>query len=54
MNMKEKLRAEIIKEINKLETACADMASLLRSLGIQVGGGFNPLPHDVSHFCVYL
>ncbi|KAI9091989.1 hypothetical protein K1719_027924 [Acacia pycnantha] len=47
MNMKEQLRTEIRKELNKLEITCVDMASLLRGLGIQVGGGFSPLPQEV-------
>ncbi|OIW21620.1 hypothetical protein TanjilG_06770 [Lupinus angustifolius] len=36
MNMKEQLRAEIQRGLNKLETQCRDMASLLRGLGIHV------------------
>ncbi|KAI8539352.1 hypothetical protein RHMOL_Rhmol09G0175800 [Rhododendron molle] len=47
MNMKEQLRAEVRKELNILENKCPDMASLLRGLGIQLGGGFKPLPHEV-------
>ncbi|XP_054809693.1 uncharacterized protein LOC129311413 [Prosopis cineraria] len=47
MNMKEQLRIEIRKELNKLEITCVDMASLLRGLGIQVGGGCSPLPQEV-------
>ncbi|XP_059445585.1 uncharacterized protein LOC132177333 [Corylus avellana] len=47
MNLKEQLRVEIRKELNKLEMMCIDMASLLRGLGIEVGGGFYPLPHEV-------
>lgn len=49
MNLKEQLRVEIRKELNKLEMMCINMASLLRGLGIQVGGGFYPLPHEVSY-----
>ena len=49
MNLKELLRAEIRKELNELEITCRDMASLLRGLGIQVGSGFQPLPHEVSY-----
>ena len=44
--MKEQLRVEIRKELEKLETT--DMASLLRGLGIDLGGDSNPLPHEVS------
>ncbi|KAF1863492.1 hypothetical protein Lal_00030526 [Lupinus albus] len=36
MNMKEQLRAEVQRGLNKLETQCRDMASLLRGLGIHV------------------
>lgn len=48
INLKEQLRGEIRKEINRLELTCIDMASLLRGLGIQVGGGFHPMSQDVS------
>lgn len=47
--MKENLRAEVRKELYKLENTCIDMASLLRGLGIHVGGGFYPLSHEVSY-----
>ncbi|PSS28944.1 Bromodomain-containing protein [Actinidia chinensis var. chinensis] len=47
MNMKEQHRAEVRKELSKLEITCRDMASLLRGLGIQVGSGVQPLPHEV-------
>lgn len=47
MNLKEQLRAEVRKELNQLEIKCRDMASLLRGLGIQVGGGFQPQAHEV-------
>jgi hypothetical protein len=49
MNLKEQLRVEIRKELNKLEMTCISMASLLRGLGIQVGGGSYPLSHEVSY-----
>ncbi|MCD7445921.1 hypothetical protein HAX54_024621 [Datura stramonium] len=39
MKLKERIRAEVGKEISKLEMTCHDMASLLRGLGITVGGG---------------
>ncbi|GMH26191.1 hypothetical protein Nepgr_028034 [Nepenthes gracilis] len=48
MNFKEQLRSQVRSELNKLELTCSDMASLLRSLGIHVGGGFIPSPHDVQ------
>ncbi|GAV79543.1 DnaJ domain-containing protein [Cephalotus follicularis] len=47
MNLKEQLRVEIRNELCKLEMSCIDMASLLRSLGVPVGGGFRPLSHEV-------
>ncbi|KAF5443457.1 hypothetical protein F2P56_036011 [Juglans regia] len=47
MNLKEQIRVEIRKELNRLEMSCIDMASLLRGLGIQVGGGFYPLSQEV-------
>lgn len=49
MNLKEQLRAEIRKEISKLEITCTDMASLLRGLGIHIEGGFFPLPQEASY-----
>lgn len=54
MNTKEKLRAEIMKGLNKLEMTCVDMASLLRCLGIEVGGGFKPSPHEASRIFPFL
>ncbi|XP_061337243.1 uncharacterized protein LOC133284264 isoform X2 [Gastrolobium bilobum] len=47
MNMKEKLRIEIQKGLNELERQCHDMTSLLRGLGIPVGGSLIPLPNEV-------
>lgn len=47
MNLKDQLRAEIRKEITKLELACTDMASLLRGLGIHIGGSLCPSPREV-------
>ena len=52
MNLKEQLRVEIQKGLNQLEMRCHDMPSLLRGLGIQVGGSFIPLPNEAS--CVYI
>lgn len=48
MNLKEKLRVEIQKGLNQLEMQCHDMTSLLRGLGIHVGGSFIPLPNEVQ------
>ncbi|MCD7445915.1 hypothetical protein HAX54_024615 [Datura stramonium] len=39
MNLKERIRAEVRKELSKLEMTCHDMASVLRRLGIAVGDG---------------
>ncbi|KAK4791436.1 hypothetical protein SAY86_031849 [Trapa natans] len=47
MNLKEKLRAEIRKELDRLEMSCIDMASLLRGLGIQVGSSPSPISQEV-------
>lgn len=47
MSTKEQLRNEIRKELSRLELSCIDMASLLRTLGIRVDGGFHPLSHEV-------
>ncbi|KAK3027256.1 hypothetical protein RJ639_041202 [Escallonia herrerae] len=44
MNLKEQHRAEVRKELDKLEMTCKDMASLLRGLGVNVAG---PLSHEV-------
>ncbi|KAE8681995.1 Chaperone DnaJ-domain superfamily protein, putative isoform 3 [Hibiscus syriacus] len=44
LTLKEQLRTEVRKELSKLEISCIDMASLLRGLGIPVGGGFIPCP----------
>lgn len=48
MNLKEKLRVEVMKELGKLEMTCSNMASLLRSLGIKIGGGPFPSSDEVS------
>lgn len=48
INLKEKLRVEIRKELEKLEMKYRDMASLLRGLGIHVGGGFYPMPNEIN------
>ncbi|XP_057531141.1 uncharacterized protein LOC130809391 [Amaranthus tricolor] len=47
-NLKEKYRAEIKKELQRIEATSGDMASLLRCLGIHVGGGSFPSPHEVQ------
>ncbi|XVF03142.1 hypothetical protein REPUB_Repub04eG0235400 [Reevesia pubescens] len=55
LNLKEQLRSEVRKELIRLEQSCINMASLLRSLGIPVGGGFRPLSNEVSEIgiCLY-
>ena len=52
MNLKEQLRVEIRKELDKLETS--DMATLLWGLGIKLGGDSDPLPHEVSWKYIYI
>ena len=48
LNMKDKYRAEVRIELNRL-SSCNSMASLLRGLGIQVGSSSaRPSPQDVS------
>ena len=54
MNMKEKIRLEVRKELDKLEMTCSDMASLLRGLEIHVGGGFCPSSNEVSYFPFFI
>ncbi|KAF8399661.1 hypothetical protein HHK36_015531 [Tetracentron sinense] len=48
INLKEQLRVEVRNELDKLEVRCTDMASLLRGLGIHVGGGICPFPSELS------
>lgn len=48
LNLKERYRVEIKKELNRIEAMCSDMASLLRCLGIHVGGGLYPSPTEVQ------
>ncbi|EHA8586904.1 hypothetical protein COCNU_scaffold001144G000020 [Cocos nucifera] len=47
MHLKEQFRAEIKKELDKMEMRYRDMASLLRGLGIRVEGGPFPLSCEV-------
>ncbi|EEF47724.1 hypothetical protein RCOM_1467930 [Ricinus communis] len=47
LNLKEQLRIEVRRELDKLEANCTDMASLLRGLGIDIGGGFYPSSTEV-------
>ncbi|KAJ8548045.1 hypothetical protein K7X08_021281 [Anisodus acutangulus] len=39
MNLKERIRAKVWKELSKLEMTCLDMASVLRGMGITVRDG---------------
>ncbi|KAK1269734.1 hypothetical protein QJS04_geneDACA005284 [Acorus gramineus] len=48
INLKEKLRMEIRKELALLELKHRDLASVLRGLGINVGGGLFPGPSEVN------
>ncbi|XP_072956020.1 uncharacterized protein [Typha angustifolia] len=47
-NLKEQLRLEVRKELDKMEGRYRDMASLLRGLGIHIEGGLFPSLHEVS------
>ncbi|XP_039014002.1 uncharacterized protein LOC120143850 isoform X2 [Hibiscus syriacus] len=47
LNLKEQLRIEVRKELSILEISCIDMVSLLRNLGIPVGGSFYPLSNEI-------
>ncbi|CAL1386956.1 unnamed protein product [Linum trigynum] len=42
LNMKERLRVQMRKDLSLLESRCFDLASVLRGLGIDVGSGFFP------------
>ncbi|XP_073036200.1 uncharacterized protein [Primulina eburnea] len=48
MNLKEVIRAEVRKELNKLEMTFHNMSSLLHSFGIQIEGWPNPSPQEVQ------
>ncbi|XP_021756374.1 uncharacterized protein LOC110721511 [Chenopodium quinoa] len=48
LNLKEKHRVEVKKELHRIEAICTDMASLLRCLGIHVGGSLYPSPNEVQ------
>lgn len=48
INLKEHIRSEVRKELDKMELRYRDMASLLRGLGIHVGGGAFPMPCEVN------
>ncbi|KAJ3705971.1 hypothetical protein LUZ61_009676 [Rhynchospora tenuis] len=48
LSLKEEIRAEVRKELEKMEKRYTDMASILRGLGIPVGGGLLPMPDQVK------
>ncbi|KAJ8643765.1 hypothetical protein MRB53_005513 [Persea americana] len=48
INLKEKFRAEIREELENIELRYRDMASLLRALGVPVGGGLYPTPREIN------
>lgn len=48
MNLKEVIRAEVRKELDKLEIGCQNMSSLLHSFGIQIEGWPNPSPQEAQ------
>ncbi|THU74588.1 hypothetical protein C4D60_Mb04t34970 [Musa balbisiana] len=48
IHLKELFRAEVRRELDKMEGRFRDMASLLRGLGIHVEGGPFPLSHEVN------
>ncbi|KAL3830595.1 hypothetical protein ACJIZ3_019397 [Penstemon smallii] len=48
MNLKEVMRAKIIKDLKRLELSCHSLASLLHALGIHMGGWPNPSPQEVQ------
>lgn len=55
MSLKEALRAEVRKDLEKMEKSYTDMASILRGLGISVGGGSYPMLSEVcGYVCTYL
>ncbi|XP_022887527.1 uncharacterized protein LOC111403310 [Olea europaea var. sylvestris] len=48
LNLKEVIRSQVRKELKKLEMTCCNMASLLHSLGIPVGGWPCPSSNEVQ------
>ncbi|KAF9624444.1 hypothetical protein IFM89_011452 [Coptis chinensis] len=48
INLKDQLRAEVRKELHRMELVYTDMVSLLRALGIRVGTGFCPSSREVN------
>ncbi|KAF5203655.1 Dnaj domain-containing protein [Thalictrum thalictroides] len=46
--LKEQIRAEVRKELDRLEKLNTDMVSILRALGICVGSGFFPTSSEVN------
>lgn len=50
LSLKEALRSEVRKDLESMEKKHIDMASILRGLGIPVGGGLFPMPNQVCCF----
>jgi len=48
MDLKEQFRGQITSELEEIASSCKDMASLLRRLGIPVGGGNFPSSQQVN------
>lgn len=48
MDLKEQFRGQINSKLEEIASSCKDMASLLRCLGIPVGGGYFPSPQQVN------
>ncbi|KAK8918722.1 hypothetical protein KSP39_PZI021311 [Platanthera zijinensis] len=46
--LKEHIRVVVRKDLERVEMNCTDMASVLRSLGIHVKGGINPMIHELN------
>lgn len=46
--LKERIQAEVRRDLEALEMNCRDMASVLRALGIHVKGGFFPTVHEIN------
>jgi hypothetical protein len=54
LNLKEELRSEVMKDLERIEKMHTDMASILRGLGILVEGGLFPTPNQVFGFVLHI
>jgi hypothetical protein len=54
LNLKEELRSEVMKDLERVEKMHTDMASILRGLGICVEGGLFPTLNQVFGFVLHL